>query len=188
MPLTYGSRYGFGCGSGSCYFRHWLQDANKKLKQKKFSAYYFLKVHFHHFSKIKNSKRSHRIVGIKVFLTIFAWWWKSGSASIPLTNGSGSGSRRPKNIRIRILIRIRNTGKNHAAHTGFPSAGPSLPYRKLIGPRDSLEGKDAKIHVAASRQLIALTVSQNGMVLERRIFQSEMEFIMLKGYIFIRHF
>jgi hypothetical protein len=29
-----------------------LQDANKKL----FSAYYFLKVHLHHFSKIKSQK------------------------------------------------------------------------------------------------------------------------------------
>ncbi len=38
---------------------------------KKISAYYFLKVHLHHFSKIK-SQRSHKIVGIKVFVTIFA--------------------------------------------------------------------------------------------------------------------
>ncbi len=38
-----------------------------------FSAYYFLKLHLHHFSKIK-SQRSHETVGIKVFLTIFAWW------------------------------------------------------------------------------------------------------------------
>jgi uncharacterized membrane protein YiaA len=30
-----------------------LQDANKKLS---FSAYYFLKVHLHHFSKIKSQK------------------------------------------------------------------------------------------------------------------------------------
>jgi hypothetical protein len=34
-----------------------LQDANKKLNLKKsFSAYYFLKVHFYHFSKIKKQK------------------------------------------------------------------------------------------------------------------------------------
>jgi hypothetical protein len=26
-----------------------LQEANKKLNKKKVSAYYFLKVHFHHF-------------------------------------------------------------------------------------------------------------------------------------------
>jgi hypothetical protein len=30
-------------------------------------------VHFHHFSKIKKSKRSHKAVGRKVFLTFFAW-------------------------------------------------------------------------------------------------------------------
>jgi hypothetical protein len=49
-----------------------LQDAKKKLIKKIFSAYYFLNVHLHHFSK-KKSKRSHKAVGIKVFLDIFAW-------------------------------------------------------------------------------------------------------------------
>jgi hypothetical protein len=35
MPLINGS----GCGSGSCYLRHWPQDANKKLiLNKSFSA------------------------------------------------------------------------------------------------------------------------------------------------------
>jgi hypothetical protein len=33
-----------------------LQGANKKLIKKSFSAYYFLKVHLHHFSKIKSQK------------------------------------------------------------------------------------------------------------------------------------
>jgi hypothetical protein len=34
-----------------------LQDANKKLiLLKMFFAYYFLKVHFHHFSKVKSPK------------------------------------------------------------------------------------------------------------------------------------
>ena len=46
-----------------------LQDV---IFSPKFFAYYFLKVHLHHFSKIK-VKTSHKIVGIKVFLTIFAW-------------------------------------------------------------------------------------------------------------------
>jgi hypothetical protein len=36
-----------------------LQDANKKLIfLKNFSAYYFLKVHLHNFSKIKSQKES----------------------------------------------------------------------------------------------------------------------------------
>jgi hypothetical protein len=38
-----------------------LQDAK--------TAYYFLKVFLHHFSKIKSQKRSHKTVEIKVFLT-----------------------------------------------------------------------------------------------------------------------
>jgi len=33
-----------------------LQDANKKLIKKSFSAYYFLKVHLHHFSMVKSPK------------------------------------------------------------------------------------------------------------------------------------
>ncbi len=33
-------------------------------------------VHLHHFFKDKKAKRSHKTVGIKVFLTIFAWWQK----------------------------------------------------------------------------------------------------------------
>jgi hypothetical protein len=33
-----------------------LQDTNKKLIKKRFSAYYFLKVHLHHFAKIKGQK------------------------------------------------------------------------------------------------------------------------------------
>jgi hypothetical protein len=45
-----------------------LQDANKKTI---FSAYFFLKVHLHNFSKIK-SKKNHKTVGIKDLLTNFA--------------------------------------------------------------------------------------------------------------------
>ena len=47
-----------------------LQDASKKLIFNTiFSAYYFLKLNLHHFSK---SQKSNKKVGIKVFLTIFA--------------------------------------------------------------------------------------------------------------------
>jgi hypothetical protein len=68
MPLTNGS------GSDPATFVIDLQDANKTLICKKiFSAYYFLKVHLHHFSKIRRQKRSNKTVGIKVFLTIFGF-------------------------------------------------------------------------------------------------------------------
>ncbi len=61
-------------GSGSCYFRHWPSRCQQKSNFcLNFSAYYFLKVHLHHFYKIK-VKKSHKIVGIKVFPTTFAWW------------------------------------------------------------------------------------------------------------------
>jgi hypothetical protein len=39
----------------------YLQDANKKeILLTKCSAYYFLKVHLHHFSKIKSQKKAQR--------------------------------------------------------------------------------------------------------------------------------
>jgi hypothetical protein len=71
-----------------------------------FSAYYFLKVHLHHFSKIKSQKESQNIRN-QCFSYYFCMMIEgSGSGSIPLT--SGSGSWRPKNMGIR-WIRIRNT-------------------------------------------------------------------------------
>jgi hypothetical protein len=84
-----------------------LQDASKKLIfQHNFSAYYFLKVHLHQFSKIKSQKESQnsRNQGFSYYFCMMI----EGSGSIPLTSGSGSGSWRPKNMWIRI--RIRNTG------------------------------------------------------------------------------
>ncbi len=65
---------------------------------------------FTSFFKDKKSKRSHKAVGIKVFLTTFAGDRRIRNREpdpdpYPLTNGSGSGSRRPQNI----WIRIRNT-------------------------------------------------------------------------------
>ncbi len=78
--MTFWCGSGFGSGSvDSCFwlmdpdadqdpaiFLIDLQDANKKLHFfKSFFAYYFL--------KDKKSKKSHKAVGMKVFLTIFAW-------------------------------------------------------------------------------------------------------------------
>jgi hypothetical protein len=46
-----------------------LQDANKKLICKKdFSAYYFLKVHLHHFTKIKSPKEVRKQWESRLFL------------------------------------------------------------------------------------------------------------------------
>jgi hypothetical protein len=77
-----------------------LQDANEKLIYIKV----FLLFEGKFTSFFKESKRSHKIVGIEVFSFYFCFMIE-GSGSVPLTNGSGW----PKNIRIR-RIRIRNTG------------------------------------------------------------------------------
>jgi hypothetical protein len=70
-----------------------LQDA-KKLFLKSFSAYYLLKVHLHHFSKIKCHKEvtNSRNQGFSYYFCLMIEG--SGSGSVPLTNGSGS--RRPQ--------------------------------------------------------------------------------------------
>ncbi len=89
-----------------------LQDANKKLSfLKKISTYYFLKVHLHHFLKIK-VKKSHNSRN-QSFSYYFCMMIEgsgagseSGSGSIPLTNRSGSG--RPKNMWIRIRNIVSN--------------------------------------------------------------------------------
>ncbi len=92
-----------------------LQDASKKLIFNKiFPASYFLKVHLHHFSKIKSQKESQnrRNQGFSYYFCMMIEG--SGSGSIPRTSGSGSG--RPKNMWIRwirIRIRIRNTASKH---------------------------------------------------------------------------
>jgi hypothetical protein len=49
-----------------------LQDANKKLILKKVSGILLFKGTFTSFFKDKKSKRSHKTIEIKVFLTFFA--------------------------------------------------------------------------------------------------------------------
>ncbi len=77
----------YGSGSGSAHPCLWLmdpdpdtavfvfdlQDVNKKLFFLSLLAYYFWRSIYIIF-KDKKSKRSHKAVGIKVFLTIFSWW------------------------------------------------------------------------------------------------------------------
>ncbi len=61
-----------------------LQDTNKNNFFQRFFAHYFLK--FTSFFKDKKSFRSHKTEEIKVFLTIFVWWWKDPEG--PKTYGS----------------------------------------------------------------------------------------------------
>ncbi len=126
----------FRCGSGSgsvdpclwlmdpdpAIFLTNLQDANKKLFFLNLSAYYFLKVYLHHFSKIKSQKESqnNRNQGFSDHFCMMI----EVCGYIPLTNGSGSG--RPKNMWIRwIRIRIRKTGWGRSQnHTTGRNHGP----------------------------------------------------------------
>ncbi len=131
---------GSGSGSGSAVPCLWLMDPDSdpdadpdpaifviylpKMPTKKnnfvtsFLAYYFLKVHVHHFQRkeVKKKSQSSRNQGFSYCFCLVIEGSRSGagSGSIPLTDGSGSESRRVKNmwirwIRIRIRIRNRNT-------------------------------------------------------------------------------
>ncbi len=96
MPLTN--------GSGSFYFRHWpsrCQQENKFFNTI-FSAYDFLKLHLHHFLKIKIHKESQnrRNQGFSYYFCM-------------MIEGSGSGSWRSKNT----WIRIRNTAPNSSSQS-----------------------------------------------------------------------
>ncbi len=76
----------------------------------KFFVSYFLKVHFHHFPRMKVIKKSLNSRN-QNFSYYFCFMIK-GSGSISLTNGSKCGLGMPKNIwilRIRTRIQIRNT-------------------------------------------------------------------------------
>jgi hypothetical protein len=64
-----------GSGSSSCFSRHLTSRRRQKnFLILHFSAHYpFLKVHSHRFAEIKShEEKSHKTVGIKVFLTVFA--------------------------------------------------------------------------------------------------------------------
>ena len=106
-----------------------LQRCRQQICKKKFSASYFLKVHLHHFSKIKSPKdvTNSRNQGFSFYFCLMIEG--SGSGSIPLINESGSGSRRPKNKQIR-RIRIRNTGSSNLSTSASNSLAMEEEVRK----------------------------------------------------------
>ncbi len=133
-----------------------LQDANKKqIFYFIFSAYYFLKIHIHLFSKIKSQKESQnsRNQGFSYYFCIMIEGSRSGS--IPLTNGSGSGSRRPKNMWIRwIRIRIRNTGsKNIFLFCLLLTGWLYVQDLKILASRETVEAEQG---AAASSTVLTL--------------------------------
>ncbi len=77
-------------GSGSCYFRHWPSRCQQKTN---FLTQFFLLITFWSYIYIifqrYKVKKSHKIEGIKVFLTIFAWWQKDPDPGGQKTCGSG---------------------------------------------------------------------------------------------------
>ncbi len=101
MPLTNGSGFGSGCGSGSCYFRHWPSRRQQKtnLKINVFLLITFWRYIYIIFQRKKVQKKSQnsRNQGVSYYFCLMI----EGSGSIPPTSGFGSGSGRPKNMWIR---------------------------------------------------------------------------------------
>ncbi len=134
LVLCYDQRCGsltFWCGSdpdpwihASEYWIRILLFSSLTVKMptknyfKKNSASYFLKVHLHHFSKIKSQKESQNSTGRNQGFSYYFCMMIEGSGSgsrfgsIPLTNGFGSG--RPKKCGSggseSVCGSIRNTG------------------------------------------------------------------------------
>ncbi len=69
---------------------------------KKLFCLYFLKIHLHHFSKIK----SHKPVGIKVILTIFAWWQKDPNPYLWLMDPDQGGPKIYESGSATLLCRV----------------------------------------------------------------------------------
>ncbi len=116
-----------------------------KKSLKKLFVYYFLKVHLHHFSKIK-SQKSHKIVGNKVFFYYFCMMIEgsgSESGSMPLTNGSGSGRHKIMLIRNTALLNVlRKISYGCAAATADAH----------FAPRDLIAGHNVSVNAVRRRQ------------------------------------
>ncbi len=94
-PLTNWSwsRFGSGSGRGSGSYTVLVIDLMMPTK----NCFFYLLLcegTFTSFSKDKKSIKSHKTVGIKPFLTVFAWWLKDPYLGGPKTYGSGSGTLR----------------------------------------------------------------------------------------------
>ncbi len=89
MPLTNGS----GCGSGTCYFRHWPSRGQQKTNLKKFFCLLLFEGTFTSFFKDKNSESSQ--YELRFFLHFLLGYRR-------MMEGSGSG--RPKNMWIRWIL------------------------------------------------------------------------------------
>ncbi len=79
-------------GSGSCYFRHWPSRRQHPKENYFIQVFLLFEAIFTPFFKDKKSRRSHKTIGIKVFLLFLLYNRKirKWSRRVPLTNGSRS--------------------------------------------------------------------------------------------------
>jgi hypothetical protein len=132
------------CGSGSADPYLWPTDPDPAIfvsdlrddKKKTFLSFFlitfksYISIIFKRQQFIKKSQNS-RNQGFSYYFRVMIE--KSGSGSIPSTNGCGSGTGMPKNIRIRRIrirlpIRIRNTAKRDLVRSHTWRNGFLIPY------------------------------------------------------------
>ncbi len=118
VTLWYGSRLG-------SFFCQWMTDVNNKWVFFKVFLLNFFKVHLHDFISLQKSKRSHKIVEIKIFLLILLVDWK---IQIYTNNDE---SRWPKQCRqgCKFLKCFR-----------FPCANPFKPETAFSNIRIQIQG------------------------------------------------
>ncbi len=104
-------------------------------KKTTFSAYFFLKVHLHHFS-MKNSKKE------------VTNSWSQGTR-VTLTNGSGW----PKNIRIRRIRILRTTAGSHVRAAVTWRKSRTLSRRRWRRPLRRPPGRRPRPLTAASPRI-----------------------------------
>ncbi len=81
-----------GSGSRSTDPYLWLMDPDPNSDpDKKFFCVLLFKGTFTSFFKDKKSKRIHKTVEMKIFFTIFAWWWKDPDPEAGGQKTCGSG-------------------------------------------------------------------------------------------------
>jgi hypothetical protein len=100
-------------GCGSCYFRHWPSRQQQKILIFLKLCFFLLKVHLHHFSKIKSQKDVTKQQESRFFL-LFPL---DDRRILIRTSDLQIRMREAQKERIR-RIRIRNTGFPHGTTTG----------------------------------------------------------------------
>ncbi len=100
------------------------------------------------FFKDKMSKRSHKTVGIKVFITIFAWWWKDPDPYFWQVDPDGPKHVDPVDLE-HWLYCSSTDGLNNLLHCGALGQDAQLVGKRVC--RRRRRGSDYRFHRRGQR-------------------------------------